>query len=132
MSEGRSISDDDLCSDCAHLGYNPGYQSFCKKDWPGKLNPDGYCVECPLFEQVKEPEANFTKQARDEADGVTYKIVRKFFNGQDDEVIETGLTLRQAQAHCSDPETSSKTAKRASSVAITSKMGPWFDAYYEE
>ena len=38
----------------------------------------------------------------------TYKIVRKFFKGED-EVIETGLTLEEAQEHCQDPETSSKT-----------------------
>lgn len=34
------------------------------------------------------------------------------------DVIETGLTLEEAQAHCSDPETRID--------------GEWFDAYYEE
>lgn len=62
----------------------------------------------------------------------TYKIVRKFFKGHADEVIETGLTLEQAKQHCQDKNTSSKTATSESAVAITQKMGPWFDCWYEE
>lgn len=62
----------------------------------------------------------------------TYKIVRKFRNGHADEVIETGLTLEQAKQHCRDKNTSSSTATSESAVAITAKMGPWFDCYYEE
>jgi hypothetical protein len=62
----------------------------------------------------------------------TYKILRKFFNGHPHETIETDLTLGQAQQHCSDPETSSSTATTGSATAITEKMGPWMDCYYEE
>lgn len=49
----------------------------------------------------------------------TYKIVR-FFNDDDiaNEVMQTGLTLEQAQAHCNNPE--------------TSVAGKWFDGYQEE
>lgn len=61
----------------------------------------------------------------------TYKIVRKFFKG-DDEVLETGLTLEEAQEHCQDPETSSKTATGKSAIAVTKEHGSWFDCYYEE
>lgn len=62
----------------------------------------------------------------------TYKILRKFFNGHAQETIETGLTLEQAHAHCSDKNTSSSTATSESAKAITAKMGPWMDCYYEE
>jgi hypothetical protein len=40
-----------------------------------------------------------------------------------------GLTLEEAQAHCRNPETSSKTCKTAKSKAITRRHGRWFDAY---
>jgi hypothetical protein len=40
----------------------------------------------------------------------TYKIVRSYFRGGK-RTIARGLTLQEAQAHCRDPETSSKTAK---------------------
>jgi hypothetical protein len=58
---------------------------------------------------------------------VTYKIVR-FYLGGGKRTIRTGLTLAQAQAHCRDPETSSRTARRARSR----RAGPWFDGYTEE
>ena len=47
-------------------------------------------------------------------------------------VIKSGLTLEEAQAHCSDPETSSNTCTRADRRRITEARGPWFDSYYEE
>lgn len=46
----------------------------------------------------------------------TYTVIRYKFNGYP-EVIETGLTLEEAQAHCSDPATSGN---------------DWFDGYEEE
>jgi hypothetical protein len=51
---------------------------------------------------------------------MTYRIVRKYRENHPDhnKVIDTGLTLEQAQAHCNDPATSEK--------------GVWFDCYYEE
>jgi hypothetical protein len=62
----------------------------------------------------------------------TYKIVRKYLRNTPDEVLATGLTLEQAQAHCQDPETSSKTATNAAGQPLADTVGPWFDAYYEE
>jgi len=61
-----------------------------------------------------------------------YKIVRQFYNGSRKRTVKTGLTLAEAQAHCSDPETSSKTATTAKARAYTQKRGPWFDGYTEE
>lgn len=42
----RSISDDDLCSGCAHLAYQPGELSRCDAAWPGQVDNDGYIVAC--------------------------------------------------------------------------------------
>jgi hypothetical protein len=61
----------------------------------------------------------------------TYKIVRHYFKG-DKRTIETGLTLREAQAHCNDPETSSSTASSPAAKRRTTIKGPWFDRYTEE
>lgn len=46
----------------------------------------------------------------------TYKILR-FRYRQPNEVIKTGLTLEEAQAHCEDP---------------TSRGEGWFDGYSKE
>lgn len=60
-----------------------------------------------------------------------YKIERLYFRGGK-RLIMSGLTLAQAQAHCSDPETSSSTAKSKVARARTRKLGPWFDSYTKE
>ena len=64
---------------------------------------------------------------------MTYTIVRKFFNpGFPDQVLETGVTLEEARAHCKDPESSSSTCKSAESSKISLEYGAWFDVYVEE
>ncbi len=57
-----------------------------------------------------------------------YKIVRMYFRGGK-RTIKSGLTLAEAQAHCNDPETSSRTCKLARNVRRTEVRGPWFDGY---
>lgn len=59
-----------------------------------------------------------------------YKIIRNYFSGSH-RTITTGLTLEEAQAHCSDPETSSSTCTTASTKRITVRNGEWFDSYEE-
>lgn len=60
-----------------------------------------------------------------------YKIVRHYLRtGR--RTINTGLTLEQAQEHCSDPETSSSTCTKAAGKRRTKLKGPWFDGYSEE
>jgi hypothetical protein len=60
----------------------------------------------------------------DEGDGVsetTYRIRRFYFNDAHTDhrkVIDTGLTLDEAQAHCKRPD--------------TSDAGVWFDGYEAE
>ena len=61
---------------------------------------------------------------------MTYNIVRFYYKGGQ-RVIERGLTLEEAQAHCKDPETSSTTCTTSRAKAITRRNGPWFDGYTE-
>jgi hypothetical protein len=61
-----------------------------------------------------------------------YRIVRCYMDRNiPKRTIATRLTLEEAQAHCSDPETSSRTCTTPASKARTRKLGPWFDAYSE-
>jgi hypothetical protein len=63
----------------------------------------------------------------------TYKIVRFFQDSRRQSVtIKTGLTLQEAQAHCNDPETSSRTATSREARRRTTEAGAWFDGYAEE
>lgn len=69
----------------------------------------------------------------------TYKIFRTILGGKDSSgdlkvvrrTIETGVSLEDAQAHCQDPETSSRTCV----LAKTARKYPgksWFDSYTRE
>lgn len=60
-----------------------------------------------------------------------YKIVRMYRDHDKKTTIKTGLTLEEAQAHCHDPETSSRTATSAEACKRTEQFGPWFDGYEE-
>lgn len=61
----------------------------------------------------------------------TYDVVRFFRDWEDGNgmLIDSGLTLEEAQAHCSDPESSSVTATSESGKRLTDARGPWFDGY---
>lgn len=62
-----------------------------------------------------------------------YKIVRMYFrDGTPRRTIKRGLTLAEAQAHCKDPQTSSRTATNAAAQRRTLLYGPWFDGYEVE
>jgi len=60
---------------------------------------------------------------------MTYKIVR-FYMLKGKRVIKRGLTLEEAQAHCKDPQSSSRTAKGRD--AYTRRVGAWFDGFERE
>lgn len=62
---------------------------------------------------------------------MSYKIVRHYYNAGH-RTIKRGLSLKEAQRHCQDPETSSKTCTNAVGKARTRKFGAWFDGYEEE
>jgi hypothetical protein len=59
-----------------------------------------------------------------------FKIVRHYLRGGK-RTVRKGLTLHDAQAHCSDPETASHTCEKAKGVQRTRRLGPWFDGYYQ-
>ena len=62
-----------------------------------------------------------------------YRIVRMFAHKPaSHRGLPTGLTLEQAQAHCSDLNTSSSTAWKSSAIRRTKQYGPWFDGYEKE
>jgi hypothetical protein len=63
---------------------------------------------------------------------MSYTIVRYYFEeDHESEIIQTGLTLEEAQAWCTDPETSSRTARSEEAERRTDEFGPWFDGYRE-
>lgn len=48
----KSISDDDICSDCSHCDYRPGNMSSCALSWPGLEDRDGYVRQCQNWSPV--------------------------------------------------------------------------------
>jgi len=64
---------------------------------------------------------------------MSYRIIRLHQNPKKSRVvIKEGLTLDEAQAHCSDPETSSRTCTEVVPRDYTDRHGAWFDGYEEE
>ncbi len=65
---------------------------------------------------------------------MTTYCIRRMFQRDNvlNRVVKRGLTLEQAQEHCHDPETSSKTATSLRARNLTRDLGPWFDGYEEE
>jgi hypothetical protein len=62
-----------------------------------------------------------------------YKVQRLYFHKPGYKyTLLSNLTLEQAQAHCSDPETSSSTCTSSYKRSLTRKHGPWFDSYTED
>ena len=63
----------------------------------------------------------------------TYKI-RRFYQRPNKTAvtIKTGLTKEERDAHCKDPETSSRTCTLPENVAHTAEHGEWFDGWEEE
>lgn len=53
-----SIGDDDLCVTCRNCMYNPGSESKCKLDFPGKFNSEDQIVECESYENIKKQKQN--------------------------------------------------------------------------
>jgi len=57
-----------------------------------------------------------------------YKIIRFYAKGRA-RTLHRGLTFEQAEKHCSDPETSSRTAVLPLAKARTARLGDWFEGY---
>ena len=57
-----------------------------------------------------------------------YNIVRFYFeHGR--RIVKRRVTLQEAQKHCKDPETSSRTCKSSAGKRRTRVYGDWFDGY---
>lgn len=54
-----------------------------------------------------------------------YKVVRFYSDNRVKRTVRTGLTLEEAQEHCNDPESSSRT------TTTDDEPGTWFDGYTE-
>ena len=64
---------------------------------------------------------------------MTYKIIRHYENvNRPKRIVETGLTKEQAQKHCRDPQTNSRTCTEKVPCARTRVVGAWFDGYDTE
>ncbi len=59
-----------------------------------------------------------------------HRTIRFFQNGIK-KVLAINLTFDQAQAHCQDAETSSRTCTSPEGKALTETYGDWFDGYQE-
>ena len=92
--------------------------SKCKR-WQGDPVSGRRCEACGLLPEEHEPERDFDGE---DLDGpACYRIVRFYSHGrQRRRIIKRGLTLREAQAHCSDPSTSGGDFDKGTA---------WFDGY---
>ena len=61
-----------------------------------------------------------------------YRIVRHFLKSGRKLTVRQVALLADAQRHCKDPETSSRTATKAAGRRRTRRSGPWFDGYTED
>jgi hypothetical protein len=59
-----------------------------------------------------------------------YQLIR-FYQDRDipNRTLDTGLTLAQVQAHCTNPDSSSTTCTTKVGKARTRKLGAWFDGF---
>lgn len=62
----------------------------------------------------------------------TYRIVRFYQADRKPKIIDRGLTLEQAKAHCNDINTNSATCWTTSALEHTKKYGAWFDGFEKE
>ena len=77
---------------------------------------------------AEEPEV----EDEDDDDERLYETVRFYAESHPQEVVDTDLTLAEAQAACEDPETSSRTATSDEAVERTRTYGAWFVGYREQ
>lgn len=105
------------------------------EEWAALVWPEsvGDAVAAELEAELGDTVRALGEEMAARAERRTYRIVRRYFNDHiEPEVIDHGLTLEEAQAHCKDPETSSRTATNPEAKARTDRFGPWFDGYEAE
>ncbi len=117
------------------VSYSPGgsgtrYRFYEKK--PGQQHESYFSVHDLYTAQGLAQAQRYAETLHNGVDSGTYKIVRHFSDGKGNRTIKSGLTLAEAQAHCSKKETSSRTCTSAKCKRLTAARGPWFDGYTEE
>jgi hypothetical protein len=64
---------------------------------------------------------------------MSYRIVRYYQRPNiESKTVRRGLTLEEAQEHCNDPQTSSRTCTTPAGRKRTREKGDWFEGYTEE
>lgn len=61
-----------------------------------------------------------------------FEVIRVYKFGPYREVVQSGLSLEDAIAHCTGPEASSRTATNKEAQERTRLRGPWFEGFCEE
>lgn len=97
------------------------------------------CAKCGHFYLVQQksdvcPSCQSPRRVTPEdTTGAKAYRIRRYFEreGKETLTIRDRVTLSEAQAHCRNPETSSKTATSAKAQRYTRLHGPWFDGYEE-
>jgi hypothetical protein len=82
-----------------------------------RLNSLGRCLQVMEQTQVSEP-----------PDEPTYRVVRKYgpaLGGPEDELVLEGVSLAEAQAHCSSKES-------AGQKVVDGELWEWMDVFYRE
>ena len=64
---------------------------------------------------------------------MSYLIMRRYKKDPYmNKIIKKVDTLKEAQEHCNDEETSSATCQDEENIEHTEKYGQWFDSYEQE
>lgn len=58
-----------------------------------------------------------------------FKVIRYYERSGKKKTIKRGLSEEEAQAHCRDSESSSRTCKFVAGERRTARLGPWIDRY---
>lgn len=113
----KSISDDDLCSNCNRCSYNPGELSNCTEGFPGATDADGYVIRCESFVSFLAPVAGLNKTEYRKARRLLRdngRTALKWLDGMTREVMERLLDERDAN---------DSLAERADVVAYCTRVG---------
>lgn len=105
---------------------------------PREFSPFDNVLSCGLqrlfcvYIGVKSKLVDSTLRSKMRDEPRAYRIVRFYKDpNRSRRTIRDRVTLSEAKAHCSDPETSSSTATSATARRRTARLGDWFDGFEE-
>ena len=82
-------------------------------------------IATPKPSHVVSPSSHANLERRITSMPQMWNIVRVYADEREPKIIRRNVTEEEAQSHCSDPETSSRTATNPT------EKGNWFDSYRE-